>query len=51
MICQRYSLKPSEVAKDDITDYQFNLLVASVAVNHEAKLKEKEMRKAGVRRG
>lgn len=51
MICKRYSLKPSEVAKDNIKDYQFNVLVASVAINAEHKAQEKAMQKAKMRRG
>jgi hypothetical protein len=44
MICRRYSLKPSDVAKDHIEDYQFNLLVAYNGISLESK-------KAGNKRG
>jgi hypothetical protein len=51
MLCKRYSLKPSEVSKDNIKDFQFNILVASVAMQAEYKAQEKAMQKAKIKRG
>lgn len=45
MICKRYSLKPSDLSKDNIKDYQFNILVASTGLEAERKAQEKAQRK------
>ena len=47
MIAKRYGLKPSDIKDDSLEDYQFNMLVVSVALDEE----QKQAKKAQKRRG
>ncbi len=44
MVAKRYALKPSDLKNDSLEDYQFNLLVFSVAQNEEQKQMKKGKR-------
>jgi hypothetical protein len=45
LLSRRYSKLPSDFLKLDITDYQFNMLVAIVGLDAEKKAQEKSRSK------
>lgn len=49
-MAKRYGVLPSELAKIDIRDFQFNLLVAERAVEDENKRQEKAQKKSLARK-
>ena len=46
ILSKRYSTLPSDILKLDLESYQFNLLVADVAIDEEYRVEKKARQKA-----
>jgi len=49
ILAQRYGVMPSSIASQNVTDFSFNMLVASVGSEYQAKQADKARRKSQMR--